>query len=226
MTNPAVKVVLIRAAGEHFCAGADLKENAKVPSDAAWREYLAQFRSCYELIDQLPVPVVAAVQGFCVAGGLELILSCDFAVAASTARLGDLHVRRNLLPGGGATWLLPGAVGLRNAAFLMMTGCLVTAEQALHMGLVQMVVPPETLTEECRALTAYIASREDAVLQRAKRLTRDAGQRDRAAGYDAEADASVAHFTSGIPTASSRDFATTRDRLPQGGNLVPWRVSP
>jgi enoyl-CoA hydratase len=109
-------------------------------------------------------PVIGAINGVAVTGGLELALACDFMIASDRARFADTHTRVGILPGWGLTVLLPEAIGVRRAREMSATGNYVDAELALEWGLVNRVVPHETLLENCTALAAAIVSNDqDAV---------------------------------------------------------------
>ncbi|XP_048833379.1 enoyl-CoA hydratase domain-containing protein 2, mitochondrial [Brienomyrus brachyistius] len=121
-----------------FCAGADLKERAKMTNSEA--EHLVRgLRSLMTEIAVLPMPTIAAVDGFALGGGLELALACDLRTAASTAQMGLIETTRGLLPGAGGSQRLPRLVGFAVAKEMMFTGQRVTGERALQLGLVNRV---------------------------------------------------------------------------------------
>jgi enoyl-CoA hydratase/carnithine racemase len=153
--DPSVRVVVLTGAGRAFSAGADLAEAlALVREPQAFRQMLRLWRGTFRLLEELPVPVVAAVNGIAFAGGLELALSCDVIVAAAGAALGDAHVRYGLVPGGGGSQRLVDAVGVRSARWLMYTGATVDARTAHHIGLVQHVIDDEDFGSEVRAVAS------------------------------------------------------------------------
>ncbi len=149
----------------------------------------------YEL-EALPVPTVAAVNGVAAAGGLELVLACDLAVAARSAQLGDAHANFGLLPGAGGTQRLPRVVGLRHALWLMYTGRFVPAEEALRMGLVNAVVDDGELEGAVDELVATLAQKSPAGLARMKRLARMAHDLELGAGLQAEHAEALEHVRS------------------------------
>lgn len=133
-------VLLTGAGGRAFCTGADLKERHGM-SDDAWR---AQHRLVERMLLEVrhfPLPVIAAVEGYALAGGLELALMADFILASESARFGLTELRRGILPGGGGLQNLPRAVGVRRAKELIYTGRMIDAREALAWGLVNRVVP-------------------------------------------------------------------------------------
>ncbi|MGP1615366.1 MAG: enoyl-CoA hydratase/isomerase family protein, partial [Pollutimonas bauzanensis] len=127
--NPAVRTIVLTGAGQGFCAGADLKDLKKrteglSDSEAAEAngKFSAEFGRFLARLESFPKPVVAAVNGVAVAGGLEILLCCDLIIAARSARIGDAHSNYGLLPGGGATARLPRRVGVSLAKYLLYTG--------------------------------------------------------------------------------------------------------
>jgi len=162
--NPDVRVVIITGAGPAFCAGVDLKEvGGERPPTVAPRERgeAGPGRDASGLYRFLPVtgkPVIGAINGPAVTGGLEVALQCTFLVASERARFADTHGRVGIMPGGGMTVLLAQAVGLRKAIELSLTGNFLSAAEALRLGLVNHVVPHEELLPFTRRLAADIAS--------------------------------------------------------------------
>jgi enoyl-CoA hydratase/carnithine racemase len=148
--DPTVGVVVIAAEGRAFCAGADLKEALAKTGDAGdFRTWLLTWRHVFRRIETMQKPVIAAVQGMALAGGLELVLSCDVVVASSQARFGDAHINYGLVPGGGGSKRLPEAVGTRTARWLMYTGEVIDAERAFLVGLRSSSCPPRSSTRRC-----------------------------------------------------------------------------
>jgi 2-(1,2-epoxy-1,2-dihydrophenyl)acetyl-CoA isomerase len=136
--EPQVDVIVIRGAGGTFCAGGDVAQldqlRAKGRADLA--TMFTAFRDARAAIAQAEVPVVAVVEGHAVAGGFELVCSCDLVLAASSAVFADIHSRFGQIPGGGGTQLLSRLVGRARASALVLTGDSLTASQARDWGLV------------------------------------------------------------------------------------------
>ena len=154
--DPSVRVVVLTGAGGCFSAGADLREIADLgpgmtPSDPA------------EGLRSLGTPTIAAAEGVCVTGGLEIALSCDIVLAADTARFADTHAKMNALPRWGQTAVLPRRVGRARAIELLLSSRWVDAEEAARIGLVNRVVPAADLAEEVRLLAASIAAVDSAI---------------------------------------------------------------
>jgi enoyl-CoA hydratase len=165
--NPDVDVLVLTGTDPAFCAGIDLKEVAgEVPQSAASRDlgrdgHAGPSRDETGLYRFLPVtgkPVIGAINGPAVTGGLEVALQCTFLIASERARFADTHGRVGVMPGGGMTVLLAQAVGLRKAIEMSVTGNFVTASEALALGLVNHVVPHEELMPSARRLALDIAS--------------------------------------------------------------------
>jgi enoyl-CoA hydratase len=169
--DPAIRAVAITGAGRAFSAGADLADFTRLHRDpAALAAYLESFYRVLRAIETSPRPYVAAVNGACVAGGLELLLACDLAVAASSARIGDGHLNFGQLPGAGGSQRLPRIVGLRRAKQLMLTGALLPAVEAERIGLVNAVVPDAELGAATDRLLDGLVAKSATGISAMKRL--------------------------------------------------------
>lgn len=145
-SRPSVFAVVITGEGRSFSAGGDLEGYLTLyrkPDQFA--AFLGDFCKLLTAIEASEKIYIAAVNGVCVAGGLELLLACDLAIAADTARIGDGHLNFGQLPGAGSSQRLPRAIGLLRAKHLMLTGDLLLAEEARQIGLLNDVVPPAEL---------------------------------------------------------------------------------
>ena len=153
--DASVRAAVITGSGTAFCAGVDL-------GDVSDRELIERRRvtgiSPPLVLLQTLTPVIAAINGSCVAGGLELALACDLVVAAEEARFADTHIQLGLLPSWGAGALLPAAVGTRRAKEMSLTGRFVSAAQARDYGLVAEVVPSADLLTTALAIAERIAA--------------------------------------------------------------------
>jgi enoyl-CoA hydratase len=166
------RVVVVTGAGRAFSAGADLHQVSDLTmSPPALRALLVAWSEAFRAIERCSKPVIAAVNGLALAGGLELALSCDLIVASDAATLGDVHIRYGLVPGGGATQRLPDAIGRRRARWLMYTGATLSAAEAQAWGLVQQVFPDEGFDEAVHELAASMARRSQPSLAFMKRLS-------------------------------------------------------
>ncbi len=167
--NPALRCVVLTGAGEKaFCAGADLKERAGMSADDVHAFHLL-LRRTLEGIEAAPQVYVAALNGVALGGGLELALACDVRVAADTAEVGLPEVSLGIIPGGGGTQRLPRIVGVGRAKELVLTGRRVGAAEALAMGLVTQIAPPQRLMAEALAVAERVARNAPVSLRQAKR---------------------------------------------------------
>jgi enoyl-CoA hydratase len=149
----SIKALVVRGEGRAFCAGADLIFFDQVLSNPAQlAHYIQHLNSCLFQLEELPIPTIAVVHGFALAGGLELMLACDLAIAAADARIGDQHVNFGLIPGGGSTQRLPRRIGMLRAMDLLTTGRWLSGAEAEAWGLVLHAVPPKALDEELEKL--------------------------------------------------------------------------
>jgi enoyl-CoA hydratase/carnithine racemase len=210
VASPAVHALVITGSGRAFCAGADLAfvEDAGAADDA-FNRFLADVGVTLRRLERLSLPTIAAINGFALAGGLELVLCCDLAVAAEEARLGDAHANYGLLPGGGGSVRLPRRVGAALAKQLMFTGAFLRAEELRHSGLLNDVVPGDRLEAAVDELVAMIAAKSPLGLRRMKQLVDDALQQSVEAGLRAELMASALH---GHSSDMSEGLAAFREK--------------
>jgi enoyl-CoA hydratase/carnithine racemase len=167
-----VAAVVITGRGRSFSAGGDLDGYLRLyrrPEE--FSAFLDDFFRTLNAIEASSKIYIAAINGVCVAGGLELLLACDLAIAAASARIGDGHLNFGQLPGAGGSQRLPRAIGLLRAKHLILTGCLLSAEQAERFGLVNQVVPDGGLDEAVDALVARLEEKSRIGLRGAKHLT-------------------------------------------------------
>lgn len=166
--DPDLRVLILTGAGEKaFVAGADIGELDRRDTILG-RTETRRRQEVYTRIEQLDIPSIAAINGWALGTGLELTLVCTLRVASSKARMGQPEVKLGIIPGAGGTYRLPRLVGMGRAMEMILTGEPVTAEEALSMGLVNRVVPPENLMEEVRALAEMIVARPKLAVQYAK----------------------------------------------------------
>jgi enoyl-CoA hydratase/carnithine racemase len=185
--DPAVSVVVIRGAGGHFSSGGDMKgyiELYKNPD--AFKAFLDEFHSLLNAIETSRKTYVAVIEGYCVAGGLELLLACDIVVAASSAKIGDGHLKFGQLPGAGGSQRLPRAVGPVHARMLMLTGEIIDAAEAVRIGLVSRMVPDQELEATLTSLVDQLSGHSPLGLAGMKHLINVALNDDLATGLSAE----------------------------------------
>lgn len=142
-----VKILIITGNGKAFVAGADIAEMVNL-TKAEGFEFSQTGQKLFERLENLEIPVIAAVNGFALGGGCELALACDFRYASSKAKFSQPEVNLGLITGYAGSQRLPKLVGEGNAMELLLTGEMIDAERALNMGLVQKVFEPELLVEE------------------------------------------------------------------------------
>jgi enoyl-CoA hydratase len=161
-----VRALVITGAGRAFIAGADLQAFADVRDGFAGREAALTGQDVMNTLAAMPIPTVAAINGFALGGGLELALACDLRVASAGAKLGLPEVTRGLIPGYGGTQRLQRLIGLARATDLVLTGRMVGADEALQLGLVQRVA--EDAAEAGLALAQQCARNAPVALGLAK----------------------------------------------------------
>jgi enoyl-CoA hydratase len=181
-----LRVLVITGAGDKaFVAGADIKE--LVERDAVMGRDISRFRQAlFARIENLPIPVIAAVNGYALGGGLELALACNIRIASEKAQFGAPEVKLGIIPGDGGTQRLPRLVGLGRAMELVLTGDFIDALEAHRIGLVNKVVPHEELLENVMALAKKIASRPPLAVKFAKEAVNRGQEGDTTAGYALE----------------------------------------
>lgn len=154
-----IKVIILTGSGEKaFVAGADISEFANFSIKEGGKLAAKGQKQLFDLIENLSTPVIAAVNGFALGGGLELAMSCHFRVASENARMGLPEVSLGVIPGYGGTQRLPQLVGKGRAMEMIMTAGMINADQALDYGLVNYVVPQEELLALCEKLANKIAN--------------------------------------------------------------------
>jgi enoyl-CoA hydratase/carnithine racemase len=146
--DKGIRVIAFTGTGKAFSAGGDLKAYMDLYQDEeGFRSFLYDIRLLFDSLAVLKQPVIALVNGYCVAGGLELMLACDFAYAAESAKIGDGHAKFGQVGGGGSNIRLPRWILPARARELLFTGKLLNAEDALAWGLVNRVVPDDELLD-------------------------------------------------------------------------------
>jgi len=180
-----VSVMIVTGEGKAFVAGADIAEMVDMNSEQG-TAFSKVGQNTFNSIGKLNIPVIAAVNGFALGGGCEFAMSCDFRIASKLAKFGQPEVNLGLIPGYAATQRLPRLVGLADALYLLCTADMITADEALRIGLVQKVVEPEQLMEECMAIAKKIASKGPNAVKKIKRVTREGMLTDFNSGSELE----------------------------------------
>jgi len=184
--DPQIRVVIMTGGTQVFCAGVDIKDP---PTPTLLWDKISPKRtySYYHLIEDMGKPVIAAIAGFCLGGGLELACTCDIRIAAENALIGDAHARIGIIGGGGSTQRLPRLIGVGKAKELIFSGEPVDAREAERIGLVNKVVPTESLLDEARKLANLYKERPPIMLKLVKAAINDGLQMNMAQGLDYEA---------------------------------------
>jgi enoyl-CoA hydratase len=182
-----IKVLVVTGDGKAFAAGADIAEMVSKTQDEA-RAFSKVGQRTFRNLGSLDKPVIAAVNGYALGGGCELALACDIRIASVKAKFGQPEVNLGLIPGYAATQRLPRLIGLGNALYLLLTGEMIGAEEALRMGLVQKVVEPEALLQTAVEMGKTIAAKGPRAVRVVKRVVREGVERDFESGSALESE--------------------------------------
>ena len=210
--DDTLKALVIRGEGRAFCAGADLlffdtvfAEISRLPP------YVRLLNDSLSRLEELPIPTIAMVHGFALAGGLELTLACDMVLAAEDARIGDQHANFGLMPGGGSTQRLPRRIGMQRAMELLTTGRWLSGSEAVEWGLALRAAPGERLEAELESLLGQLRGKSRTGLGWIKSITRQGQDLPLRAGIDREGMAFVQYFaTSPHPREGIQAFKEKR----------------
>src|SRR6201987_663184 len=166
-----VRVIVLAAAGEKaFCVGADIFALTALSPLDMWSEWVRRGHRVFDRLERARQPVICAIQGFALGGGLELALACDLRIAAGTARFGMPEVKLGTVPGWGGTSRLPKLIGSSRAKQMIFTGEQISAETAERWGLVNEVVPADTLRGRITSIADMVGSNAPVAVQNAKQL--------------------------------------------------------
>lgn len=183
--DATTRAVVVVGDGTYFSAGADLKELASLGLDRG-PAVVAQGQALFRSIEECRCPVLAAINGLALGGGLELALACDLRIAAESAKLGAPEVSYGLMPAYGGTQRLPRLIGPAKARELIFTGAMIPAAEAARLGLVNRTVPAGQELRAARDLAHTIAQKAPKAVAGAKRAMREGLDRPLAAGLDVE----------------------------------------
>ncbi len=183
-----IQVVIITGAGEKaFVAGADISYMQGLKPEQG-KAFGKLGHAVARTMENLPQPVIAAINGFALGGGCELAIACDFRLASENAKFGQPEVNLGVIPGFGGTQRLPRLIGTGHAKELIYSGKIIDAQEASRIGLVNRVVSQERLMEECRELALLISSRGPAAVRLSKEVINNGVEMDlnRACSYEAD----------------------------------------
>ncbi len=175
-SDASCRAVVLTGAGKAFVAGADIAAMKNL-SEAEARAFSELGHAVFDRLEALAAPVIGAVNGFALGGGLELALACDFIYCSGKAKLGQPEVKLGVIPGFGGTQRLIRRVGIAMARELMFTGKMIRADEALRIGLANSVFAPEALIEEAQKTAATISEMGPLAIAEAKRVMRDGADR-------------------------------------------------
>lgn len=172
-SDDTVSVIIVTGEGKTFVAGADIKAMLSMSAPEA-REFSDTGHTLMVIMEKVGKPIIAAINGFALGGGLELAMSCDFIFASEKAKLGQPEINLGVIPGFGGTQRLSRLVGKARAKELIFTGAMIGAQEAKELGIVNKVFPPDDLLPEAKKAAAQIASKGALSLRLAKAAV-DAG---------------------------------------------------
>ncbi len=208
--DSSVRVLIVTGAGDRaFVAGADIAAMSKM-SAADGLDFSRLGHRVMESFEDLPIPVIAAVNGFALGGGLELALACDLIIASEKARFGQPEINLGLIPGFGGTQRLPHRIGHNKARELIMMGDMFDARTALELGLANQVVAPADLIESARKLAQKLAGKSAFALRQAKAALRAAFTMEEDAGLRFEQEAFGVVFGSADRVEGTSAFVEKR----------------
>jgi len=205
-TEAGLNVIVMTGAGRAFMAGADIKDYERQTNEEFY-EFQRKGAALHRLIEDCPQPVIAAVNGFAMGGGMEFVMCCDIVLAARGAKMGLPEIGIGLIPGGGGSYRTTWAFGRTRANYLMMTGRPVLADDLVACGFVHELHDPEVLMARVQELAAQLAAEPPEAIRGLKRLTRMTVEADVAAVHAAEEDLIVSLNRSEVSKERVRAFA-------------------
>jgi enoyl-CoA hydratase len=196
--DASTEVVILTGAGRAFTAGLDLKELGGETAGGAAAGTAVNDVDLGAALHDFGKPIIGAINGFAITGGFELALMCDILVCGESARFADTHARVGVVPGWGLSQQLPRLIGLPRAKELSLTGNFLTAERAYEWGMVNRVVPDETLLETARAIARDILTTEPRTRATVKRIMDEGWHATLGEGMAIEDAASRAHMKENV----------------------------
>lgn len=211
-----IRVLVVTGEGKAFVAGADIGEMKSLNADEG-RAFGLKGQAALTAIEELPIPVIAAVNGFALGGGCELSLCADIRIASEKAKFGQPEVGLGITPGFGGTQRLPRVIGLSKAMELILTGRMIKADEALSIGLVDKVVPPEALMDEALALANVIAANAPVAVRNSKAAIRRFTGASLRGDLEKEAELFGACFATHDQKMAMEAFVTKTEKTPFEG---------
>lgn len=185
--NSEAKVLVLTGSGTLFVAGADIKEIGSISSSKKGEELALMGQAVFSKIEQMRKPVIAAITGFCLGGGMELAMSCHMRIAGDRARMGQPEINLGIIPGFGGTQRLPRLVGKAKAMEMILTGDMVNAQEAKALGLVNKVVPEGEVLKQAVGLAKKIAAKGGKTISAAINAIQETTQQTLSQGLALEA---------------------------------------
>lgn len=170
--NPSIRVLVITGEGKAFVAGADIAEMVNKNQDEG-KAFSRMGQDTFQSLEKLNIPVIAAINGFALGGGMELAMGCDIRIASEKAKFGQPEVNLGLIPGYAGTQRLPRLIGLSNALYLLLTGEMINAQEAFRIGLVQRVFAVENFLDEVMKVAGTIVSKGPEAIRLVKKVSRE-----------------------------------------------------
>jgi enoyl-CoA hydratase len=206
--DDSIRCVIITGNERAFCAGADIKEMSNLSSPELIKSN--HLFTLWEKVGGYPKPMVGALSGYTLGGGLELAMSCDILVASENTKLGQPEINIGIIPGGGGTQRLPRTVGKYKAMELILTGSIITAEEAKVYGLVNKVVSQNKLLDEAKKIATEIASKAPFAVKLAKQAINKAFEIGLSNGLDFERSSFYLLFSTEDKSEGMRAFLEKR----------------
>lgn len=220
-SDPDARVLIITGAGEDFCSGTDLGGR----KDEHPTTSLRRLNRAASALMELPIPVIARVEGVAVGAGWNIALCCDFVVASTTARFGQIFVHRGLSPDFGGTWLLPRLVGLQQAKRLTLLPELIGADEAGELGLATWVVPPEELDSRVDDIAQRLTAGPPVALAQTKALMNSGSASSFRLALESEGRAQIINFATADASAAREAFLAKTTPVFTGG-WIPHSTAP
>ncbi len=214
--DESIRVLIVTGEGKAFVAGADIAEMKDLNGEQG-RAFGLKGQAALTAIEQLPIPVIAAVNGFALGGGCELSLCADIRIASEKARFGQPETGLGITPGFGGTQRLPRVIGLSKAMELILTARMIKADEALSLGLCDKVVPPESLMEEAMKLAQTIAANAPVAVRNSKAAIRRFTGASLKADLEAEAALFGACFETNDQKMAMEAFVNKAEKSPFEG---------
>ena len=186
--DPTIKTIILMASGRFFCLGADIQELSEIQTAQQGRAFSARGQNLLNRIERLDKPVIAAINGACLGGGLELAMACHIRFAAKEASLGLPEIKLGLIPGFGGTQRLPWMIGASKATELILTGSILSPDDAMVLGLVNEVLPASDLLSRAQTLAEIVTGKGSPAVRSALSAIRTGRDRVSGEGFTREAE--------------------------------------